>query len=175
MRPVATLARLLCSILSVVSLSVASLLWSVSVYADFSAIEDATYTPPGSPDEPREVPRYQAVLELHSASELKSVLQRAEQLVSESQQNGYPDREPVAFILYGDEIRLFAHEHYEKNRDLVDLAARLEAFRVVDLKVCSSWLNDHGIKQDDLPPFLDSVPYGPDEVQRLQESGYAYF
>lgn len=120
-------------------------------------------------------PRYKAVLELHSAAELLKVLRRAEQLVNESQENGYPDREPVAFILYGDEIRLFEHQRYGENREIVDLAASLEAYRVVDLKVCATWLREHNLQESDLPAFLDSVPYGPDEVRRLQESGYTDF
>lgn len=120
-------------------------------------------------------PRYQAVLELHSADELLKVLQRAEAVVNASQANGYPDREPVALILFGDEVRLFEHQRYTENRDLVDLAASLEAFRVVDLKVCSAWLRDHDLEASDLPAFLDAVPYGPDEVKRLHDSGYTFF
>jgi len=118
-------------------------------------------------------PRYLAAIELHSASELRDLMERAEQLVTNY--DGYARSEPVAFVLNGPELKLFARHNYEANRDLIDTAARLEAFGVVDFKACTSWMANHGIEKDDLPAFIDYVSSGRDEVARLQTSGYAFF
>ena len=32
-----------------------------------------------------------------------------------------------------------------------------------------------GIARDDIPPFIDQVPDGPVEVERLVGDGYVYF
>tara|TARA_R110002167_G_scaffold34906_1_gene111526 strand:- start:4245 stop:4733 length:489 start_codon:yes stop_codon:yes gene_type:complete len=118
-------------------------------------------------------PRYQANIELHSAAELERLLQEAERLVLENKV--YPRREPVAFVLKGPEVALFTRANYEANRSMVDLAARLAAFEVVDLKVCESWLSSHRLTRADFPAFIDYVTDGHHEVQRLQSSGYAFF
>lgn len=118
-------------------------------------------------------PKLQASIRLHTAEELRVLLARAETLTQTL--DGYPDREPIAFVLHGDEIELFRHENYQMNRDLVDLAARLEAYQVVDLKVCEAWMEDHHLEGDQLPAFLDRIQNGPDEVKRLEAAGYSYF
>ncbi|WP_221792913.1 hypothetical protein [Oceanobacter mangrovi] len=116
---------------------------------------------------------FQAAIELHSADELRRLLSRAEQLVVDN--NGYSRRQPVTFVLTGAEIRLFTPSNYQANRELIDLAARLDAFEIVDLKVCESWMASHGLSRRDLPAFIDFVSDGPQEVQRLETSGYVYF
>ncbi|WP_430460460.1 DsrE family protein [Thalassolituus sp. LLYu03] len=116
--------------------------------------------------------RYQAVLMLHTEQELRDFLSRADALAGQS---NYQRGEPVAVVLYGDEIGLFARTHYRENKALVDLAARLDAFNVVDLKVCQQWLGKSGLQAADLPSFLQPVDDGAAEIQRLQQAGYASF
>lgn len=122
--------------------------------------------------EPVSGSRYQAVIILHTEQELRDFLQRADAFAGKS---NYQSGEPVELVLYGDEIALFVRNHYRENKPLVDLAARLDAFNVVDLKVCSQWLGKEGIQTADLPSFLQPVDDGPAEIQRLQQAGYASF
>jgi intracellular sulfur oxidation DsrE/DsrF family protein len=120
-----------------------------------------------------EAPRLQAQIRLHTADELKELLVRAEEL-SQSMEE-YPSKEPVAFVLYGEEIDLFRRSNYQSNQELVDLAARLEAYQVVDFKVCETWMGKNQISGEQLPAFLDRVHNGAEEANRLEASGYIYF
>ena len=117
--------------------------------------------------------RYQAFIQRHNAEELFDLLQRAEKIASG--QLEYNTQEPIPLVLTGEEIELFKRANYRDNKSLVDMAARLEAFNIIDIKVCSRWLGDRGIEMTDLPPFIDSVVSGEFEVERLQKEGYALF
>lgn len=117
--------------------------------------------------------KLQALVKLHTADELRALLARAEQIASGKDE--YNTDEPIALVLHGAEIEIFKRSNYRSNKELVDLAARLDAFNVVDLKVCRRWMGEHDLGLGDLPPFLDPVPFGGDEVKRLQGDGYAYF
>lgn len=122
--------------------------------------------------QPAVAARYQAVLLQHTAEELQAFLQRADEVAA---QVDYQNPDPVALILYGDEIGLFARDRYREHKSLVDLAARLDAFNVVDLKVCEQWLAREGLTTADLPSFLQPVQDGQAEIQRLQLDGFASF
>lgn len=117
--------------------------------------------------------RLQGLVKLHTADELLQLLTRAEQFFTQAD----PDQvlAPVVIVLHGDEISLFKRDQYQANKSLVDLAARLEAFNVVDLKVCEHWLVSKQIGPQILPAFLQTVPNGTQEVGRLQQAGYASF
>jgi intracellular sulfur oxidation DsrE/DsrF family protein len=117
--------------------------------------------------------RYQAFIQRHNAEELFDLLQRAETIASG--QLEYSTSEPIPLVLTGEEIELFKRENYRDNKSLIDMAARLEAFNVVDIKVCRRWLGDHGIEMTDLPSFIDGVVSGEFEVKRLQQAGYTLF
>lgn len=117
--------------------------------------------------------QWQGLVTLHTADELLQLLTRAEQFFAEAS-NDKP-LQPVVIVLHGDEIGLFKRSQYQANKDLVDLAARLEAFDVVDLKVCEHWLASQKIEPQWLPAFLQTVPNGAQEVTRLQQAGYASF
>ena len=120
-------------------------------------------------------PRLLAQIEVHSAEELKQLLVRAQQLFETGSFNAGDDA-PIAFILHGKEAQALLRPNYQNNKSLVDLTARLSAFRVVDVKVCKTWMGSKGLDESQLPPFISTVPYGPDEERRLmQEQGYVYF
>ena len=58
----------------------------------------------------------------------------------------------------------------------MDLAARLSAFKVVDIKVCRTWMGGQRLDESQLPPFVATVPFGPAEEKRLmEEENYVYF
>ncbi|MEQ3692681.1 MAG: hypothetical protein ABNH16_08320 [Thalassolituus sp.] len=117
--------------------------------------------------------KFQARIERHSADEIYELLTRAEKIAAG--QDEYSTEEPVILVLSGEEIELFKRENYRDHKPLVDLAARLDAFNIIDVKVCNNWMAQRGIELTDLPPFVDNVPVAQQEAVRLEKAGYAYF
>ncbi len=105
-----------------------------------------------------------------SREEFIAFLRRADELVTVAA----PETEKLelALILSDHDIDWFAKDNYEQNKELVDLAARLDALEVIDLKICQRAMQEHGYQEDDIPTFIDRVPYAAAEMQRLQGSGY---
>jgi intracellular sulfur oxidation DsrE/DsrF family protein len=122
---------------------------------------------------PQIVQKLQANVALHTLEELKKLLLQAEKIANGETQ--YNTEEPIAVVLHGEEIKAFVRSNYRSNKELVDLAARLDAFNVIDVKVCKRWMGANGIMANQLPPFVEPVPYGMGEIERLQKAGYAYF
>ena len=116
---------------------------------------------------------YIAKLNLHTTDEVEQMLRRAEEYVENIEQ--YPDFEPIAVILHGPELRAFDRRNYSEFKELVGLAARLEAFNIIDVQVCEVQMMQDGITRGDLPAFVQTVPYGPAEEKRLIKRGYQYF
>jgi Uncharacterized conserved protein len=106
----------------------------------------------------------------HSLEELKAVLIRAEE-ISSLQTHEYGDLE-IVMILHGPDIDWFVRENQEHNRKLIDLAARLDALDLIDMKVCETTMKQRGVRREDVPAFIESVPYAPDEMKRLLQEGY---
>ena len=129
--------------------------------------------PPAS--SPGEAVPSRAVLDIsvHTIEELRVVLDRAEQLAMAPYPGGGEDS--VVLVLHGPEVVFFAISNYEQYRDIVDQAARLDAFEVVDLRICETMMSEYGLEPDDIPSFIERVPFGPGEVERLQREGYVYF
>lgn len=117
--------------------------------------------------------KLQADIALHTLVELKQLLQQAEKIANGKSQ--YNTDEPIAVVLHGEEIKAFMRSNYRSNKELVDLAARLDAFNIIDVKVCKRWMGANGIMESQLPPFVEAVPFGVAERNRLEEAGYAYF
>ena len=110
-----------------------------------------------------------------SHDELNGLLLRAESLFDSGDLKPGVDA-PVAFVLHGAEAKLLLSKNYQANKPLVDLAARLSAFKVVNIKVCRTWMGGEGIKQSQLPPFISTVRFGTEEEQRLmKQENYVYF
>ncbi len=117
--------------------------------------------------------KLQVNIALHTLVELKQLLEQAEKIANGESQ--YNTDEPISVVLHGEEIKAFVRSNYRSNKALVDLAARLDAFNVIDVKVCKRWMGANGIREDQLPPFVDPVPFGAGERERLEKAGYAYF
>ena len=79
---------------------------------------------------------------------------------------------PVVVILHGSEALPFTSAGYGQNRDLVDRAARLDAYRLIDVKMCETWMTKNGIEQTEIPAFVETVPFAPEEIERLESEGY---
>ena len=72
-------------------------------------------------------------------------------------------------------MRIFDRRNYKEYKEIVGLAARLEAFNVINVQVCEVQMMRDGLQMSDLPAFVESVPYGPAEEERLLKRGYQYF
>lgn len=110
---------------------------------------------------------------LHKREEIDSLLTRADSLSKTMRLNG--NKSSIALILHGPEISLFTRKNYKKNRSIIDKAARLDSENVIQVKVCKTKMKELGIKDEDLPSFMEIIPYAPDEEKKLLDRGYVYF
>jgi len=107
---------------------------------------------------------------LHKREDILKMLNRAEKLAMTPNPSDRP--ESIALVLHGPEIEHFKISSYDDNRDIVDLAAKLDAFNIIDVKMCNTQMSMRGIEKKDVPAFIEIVPYGPAEVERLQSMGF---
>ncbi|MCG8668849.1 MAG: hypothetical protein MI867_05505 [Pseudomonadales bacterium] len=121
----------------------------------------------------QEADRYIAQIQAHSKSEIETLMDRAEAVVTKVLAG--EKVEPIQFVLHGEEVRLFFRSNYSDNKMLIDRAARLDAFNVVDIKICETWMHIHEEPLSELYPFIETVPLGPREEKRLVDQGYIYF
>ncbi len=120
---------------------------------------------------PLQTSSYTSVFQ-QSPGDITALLNRADRI---ARSTDFSPIEPVTFVLHGDEINLFKRENYSVNHMLVDLAARLDAFKVIDIRVCETWMRDHQVAASDLPPFVELVPFEPDFVAGLKTRGAIEF
>ena len=106
----------------------------------------------------------------NGAEKIKSLLLRAETL--SNQAKSINEKSRVAMVIHGPDIEIFDNQNYNKNKEIVDLAARLDAFDVIDFKVCKTAADSRGISESSFPPFMEMVPFSPDEITRLESEGY---
>ncbi|BFM09033.1 acyl-CoA transferase [Halioxenophilus aromaticivorans] len=116
---------------------------------------------------------YLARIGQNDPEELGRALDRIEQLFMVESAGG--DYEPVVIVLHGPEVAVFQRQNYHQFKHIVDRAARLSAFNVVDIRVCETRLDVLGGAVDALVPFIGTVPYGPAEIERLTGAGYLHF
>jgi len=144
-------------------------------------IDASTETPismsgeiPFDPESGQEVVGYVARVGLDDPEQVRAALERAEALyLSGGMQNGFP---PITFILHGPEVAIFYKENYQKYKSIVDLAARLKAFEVVDVRVCATRMRSQDADETMVYPFIGTVIYGPKTLERLlTDKHYTYF
>ncbi len=115
-----------------------------------------------------------ARIELDSPDEIKRALLRAEELFQKVSQQ--PSEAPLSMVLHGPEVAIFLKENYSEYKSIVDLAARLSAFEVIDIKVCRTRMGVLGRPPTELVPFVGTVPFGPAEIDRLiNDEKFVYF
>lgn len=110
---------------------------------------------------------------VHTPDAVLDVLERLDEIASSAE--GFPAHEPVVMVLHGDEAETFTRANYPMYKEAVDRAARLEAFGLLDVRVCEQWMRNEGVRQSDLPSFVDTVPDGMSEELRLERAGYVRF
>jgi uncharacterized protein len=106
----------------------------------------------------------------HSIEEFQALLLRAEE-VSQARSDEFRDLE-IVMIIHGPDIDWFTHKNYEHNRQLIELAARLDAYDIIDMKVCEKTMTERDVGKEDLPHFIESVPYAPTEINQRLQDGY---
>jgi len=110
----------------------------------------------------------------NSPEEVANALERVEKLY---RQGLLPQGvNPIAIILHGPEVEIFFKDNYEEYKRIVDLAARLSAFGVVDVRVCETQSGIMGRGRSSIHSFIGTVPFGPTAVkQLLDQQNYVYF
>jgi intracellular sulfur oxidation DsrE/DsrF family protein len=116
--------------------------------------------------------RYLFSVTLHTPEEITGLLARAEQLAQTMRTDDA--RTGIALVLHGPEIEIFAKKNYPRFQKTVDQAARLDAGHVIEVKMCLTEMRRLGLRKEDIPAFIELVPYGPDEEERLRRNGYVY-
>jgi intracellular sulfur oxidation DsrE/DsrF family protein len=112
-------------------------------------------------------------ISVHTEQELEVLLDRAEQLAMKPRADD--EGAGIVLVLHGPEVEFFSNRNYDRYRDIVDQAARLDALEIVDVKICQSMMEVQGVAREDIPPFIEQVPYGPAEIESLVRQGYVYF
>lgn len=118
--------------------------------------------------------RYYFDIHNHTSEEIETLLKRARETYLAAPSSAR-DRVEIAMVIHGPDIRYFANDEYEQYKDIVDLAAELDRKGIVDMKICRTSADAHGIDTMAFPDFIEVVPYGPGELQALKESGYVQF
>jgi len=103
---------------------------------------------------------------VNTAQQLDVVLDRAEDLRALFD----PDQHSrIAIVLHGDELQLFQKRNYASNQSVVDRARLLDEDNIIDIKACQTMMRQLDIEQNELPSFIEQVPYAPAEIERLQQ------
>ena len=79
---------------------------------------------------------------------------------------------PLIIMLHGDYANVFVRDNYPANKKRVDQTALLDAYGIIDVKMCATWMRLNDITEADIPPFIETVPYGVAELERLRNNGY---
>lgn len=120
------------------------------------------------------IPGYLVRIEWGDPAEVEAALKRAEAFYLAS--DPLVSNPPIALVLHGPEVEIFFRKNYRRYKSIVDLAARLTAFQVVDIKICRTRLRFLQKSEASLLPFVGTVAFGPDEIARLtEEEGYVRF
>jgi intracellular sulfur oxidation DsrE/DsrF family protein len=105
-----------------------------------------------------------------SAQQLDVVLDRAEEL---RELFDPAEHSRIAIVLHGDELHLFQEQNYSTNQSVVERARLLDQDNIIDIKACQTMMRILEIEQDELPSFIEQVPFAPAEIERLQrEEGF---
>lgn len=110
-------------------------------------------------------------ISVHSVDEMRKVLARVDQLMTGPRSASQPAN--IALLLHGQEIEYFTIDKYDQYRDIVDLSAKLDAYNVIEFKMCETAMKDFGVEKSDIPGFIEFVPNGDRELEQLSRKGYA--
>jgi len=109
-------------------------------------------------------------ISVKTVEQLRDVLTRADNLASEPRSATQPAN--ISIMLHGKEIEYFTIDHYKQYKDIVDLSAKLDAYNVIQFKMCETAMKDFGVEKDNVPGFIEFVPNGELEIKNLVRQGY---
>jgi intracellular sulfur oxidation DsrE/DsrF family protein len=117
-----------------------------------------------------EPPGYVFSVTVQTRQQLDVVLNRAEDL----RELFNPDEHgKIAIVLHGDELQLFQKDGYRLNQSMVERARLLDQDNIIDIKACQTMMRTLQIEQNELPSFIEQVPFAPTEIKRLEkEEGF---
>ena len=117
-----------------------------------------------------EPPGYVFSVTVQNKQQLDVVLNRAEDL----RELFNPDEHgKIAIVLHGDELQLFQKDGYRLNQSMVERARLLDQDNIIDIKACQTMMRELQIEQNELPSFIEQVPFAPTEIKRLEkEEGF---
>jgi len=114
--------------------------------------------------------RYLFVLNEHSMEEMHSLLLRADEIARTS--SGEFDELEIAMVIHGPTVNLFRQDNRIHNSEIIELAEKLNTSNVINFKICETSLSREGVNREEIPKFIESVPFAPDEIERLKGNGY---
>lgn len=140
-----------------------------------AVVSGQTKTAPAAPVPSGEALPDRVVLDIsvHTLEELQVLFDRAESYAMTPRPAG--ENASIVLVLHGPEVDFFSIRNYAQYKDIVDQAARLDAFEVVDIRICQGMMRERGIAREDIPSFIEQVPLGSAEIDRLIGEGYVYF
>jgi hypothetical protein len=119
--------------------------------------------------EPKEA-GYVFSVTVSSSQQLDVVLDRAEDLRALFNPD---EHSKIAIVLHGDELQMFQKENYNSNQSVVERARLLDHDNIIDIKACQTMMRVLEIEQNELPSFIEQVPFAPAEIERLiKEEGF---
>jgi len=154
------------SILAVVLAATVVLLWSGHLRNGSTPAAPARESPALAVQAPK---KYVFDIILHEADAIDRLLSRAEKLARE---RPVPADTGIALVLHGPEVEFFRQKNYARYRAIVDRARRLDRAGIIEVKICRTRMRAHGIQDHEVPDFVEVVPFGPAEVERLKKLGY---
>jgi hypothetical protein len=92
-----------------------------------------------------------ARVDLQKTGDLVEALKRAEACYLQAGMS--LDHPPLAFVIYGPPVAMFFKKNYSANKQVVDLAAKLSALNVINVKVCEFSYLKEGLDPKALLPF----------------------
>ena len=117
---------------------------------------------------------YLARIGYNDPEQLKEALDRVQSFYEENAGEG--PSSPISIVVHGPEVEVFAKGNYGEYKTIVDKAAQLAAFGILDISVCETRLGFDDIEMSEVYPFVSTVPFGPAEEDRLiTKEKYIYF
>lgn len=115
-------------------------------------------------------PGYVFSVTVNTPQQLDVVLRRAEELRALFNP---AEHSRIAIVLHGSELQLFQKNNYSSNQSLVERARLLDEDSIIDIKACQTMMRTLHIEQNELPGFIEQVPFAPAEIERLErEQGF---
>lgn len=122
--------------------------------------------PTALPAQQARAPGYVFSVTVQNQQQLDIVLNRAENLreLFDPDEHG-----KIAIVLHGDELQLFQKRNYSSYQSVVERARLLDEDNIIDIKACQTMMRMLDIEQNELPSFIEQVPFAPAEIERLQK------